>query len=106
MFEENEENCLDKLASLVAEAGDGEGSDRSGSMAEGRLGASVRMREWMVGGDCLRSLPGPTDMSLRRERKEEGVKRKGGGRLYQIVGRSIGAIAARNGCHNDFSPWP
>ena len=74
MVEEDEENCLDRPASLETDVGDAEESERRGSIEMDRFGARFRVRERREVADCLRNLLGETDMSLNRERGgKEGV---------------------------------
>lgn len=64
MSTDEEENCLERPASLEVEARDDDEVDRKGSLVEGLLSASVKTRGWMEEADCLRIRQGPNDMSL------------------------------------------
>ena len=66
MVDEEEENCLDRPASLATDAGDEEGSERKGSTVADLAGARFKVRERKETTDCLRNLLGETDMSLSR----------------------------------------
>ena len=71
IFEAEDENCLERPASLVTDAGDDEGYGRKESMLEGLWNARVKIRVGRELADCLRKRRGAMDISQGKENHNE-----------------------------------